>query len=448
MTNITLIGAGSASFSLELIRDICATQSLWGSTMTLMDIHPGRLRVAETIANRYRDEVKADLKFVATTDRCKSLEGADFVICAVKVGGYDPLEAERKIAEAHGYYRGIGDRVSCYYGGVGAYHQLKFILDLARDMEQICPNAWLIETANPVFEGTNLVTRQTRLKTVGVCHGHHCVNRLIDALGLNKAEVSTQMVGFNHFIWLTHFIHRGKNAYPLVDQWLATKSQEYWKTVNYNEQMSPGAFNAYQLYGLFPIGDAVRSGTPWWYHTDRQAKEQWFGKDGGFDSEIGWTRYLSDKAAEHKMWEKLAEHPEQKLLEKYPFKHGGEQHIHIVDAISNDKEMKLQLNIPNSGCIPGIADDVIVEIPALVSGRGIQGVKADKLPTRLLNGVLLPRMIAMENILHAFLNGDRKALVLMLMDDHRTRSFQQAKELIDTLLAQPWNATANEHYRW
>lgn len=169
MPKIVLVGAGSASFSLALLRDVVLSEGLSGSTMTLVDIDEERLRVASTLAQRYRDEVGAELSFEATTERKEGLEGADFVICAVKVGGYDPLEAERKIAEEYGYYRGIGDRVSCYYGGIGAYHQLRFLMDLAHDMEAICPDAWLIQTANPVFEGTNIITRCTKLKAVGIC---------------------------------------------------------------------------------------------------------------------------------------------------------------------------------------------------------------------------------------------------------------------------------------
>ena len=106
------------------------------------------------------------------TDRRKALDGADYVICAVKIGGYGPLEKERKIAEAHGYYRGIGDRVSCYYGGVGAYWQIRFVEEVARDMEELCPDALLIQTSNPVFEATYYASKYTKAKAVGVCHGH------------------------------------------------------------------------------------------------------------------------------------------------------------------------------------------------------------------------------------------------------------------------------------
>ena len=159
MTNIVLLGAGSTSFSIELLKDISTLPSLGGSTLSLVDIDEKRLRMAEALVTRYCRESKMNLKIRAFKERRDALVGAEYVICAVKIGGYSPLEKEREIAEAHGYYRGIGDRVSCYYGGIGAYHQINFLEGLARDMQELCPDAWLVQTANPVFEGTNYITR-------------------------------------------------------------------------------------------------------------------------------------------------------------------------------------------------------------------------------------------------------------------------------------------------
>ncbi len=448
MPNITLIGAGSASFSISLILDVVLTEGLAGSRMTLVDINEERLNVAVTLANRYRDEVKADLTFSATTDRKKGLEGADFVICAVKVGGYGPLEKEREIAEAHGYYRGIGDRVSCYYGGIGAYYQLKFLMDLAGDMEAICPDAFLIQTANPVFEGTNLITRCTKVKAVGVCHGHLSSRVIPRTLGLDLEHVGVLVAGFNHVIWLLRFMYKGEDAYPLIDKWIEEESEEYWCDGEYDEQMTPGAIDAYRLYGRLPVGDAVRCGTPWWHHTDFEAKKKWYGKTGGFDSEIGWANYLGEKPKAFEKMKRFANDSSVVLTKELPLEASGEQHIRIIDAIANDKETILELNIPNNGCIKGIPDDVLVEVPVVVSGGGIQGVVVGDFPPRIMHNVMLPRMVRMENILEAFLTGDRRPLLLSLMDDGRTRSYEQAKGLIDLLLDQPWNEEAAKHYRW
>jgi len=453
MVNISIIGAGSVVFSMSFIRDLCVSESLWGSKITLMDISNDRLKIVYNLAVRYMKETKANLKIEATTSRKDALEDADFVICTVKVGGYHPMEMERKIAEQYGYYRGLGDRVCDYYGGFGAYHQLKFFLDLARDMEDICPDAWLIETANPVFEGTTLISRETKIKVIGVCHGHLGYKEVARTLGLNLEKVGVEVAGFNHCVWMTHFLYEGKDAYPLLDEWIEKKAEKYWKSEDFlkglpwkTEQMSPAAVDMYRHYGLFPIGDTVRSVSPWWYHVNLEIKKKWFGPTGGFDSEIGWSIYLKRREEKLKKMQRLYEDPSASLTEEFPPVMSGEQHIPLIDSIVNDKEMILQLNIPNKNAILGIPNDVVVEIPAVVSGRGVKGIYVGALPKRLMVYVMIPRMLRMERILQAFTEGDRKSLVLMLMDDPRTESYEKAKSLVDELLAQPWNAEAARHY--
>lgn len=454
-TNIVLIGAGSAAFAMTLLRDAILTEGLRGAHMTLMDIDEAKLKTSHTLSERYAREAGAEITFSSTTSRKEALEGADFVICAVKVGGYEPLEEERRISTEKGYYRGIGDRVSCYYGGVGAYHQFRFLLDLARDMEEICPQAWLINTANPVFDGTNLVTRTTRVKAVGICHGQFAVDHLTRALELDTDKVVAQAVGFNHFIYLTEYRYNGEDAYPLIDKWIDEKVEDFWKSEAYlnpdrawtHEQVSPGAVDAYKLYGLFPIGDAVRAASPWWHHTDLETKKKWYGPMGGFDSEIGWASYLKGLSERSGKQAELAEKPVAELLEAYPLRKSREQHIPFIDAVANDRDAILQLNIPNKGCLDGFPDDVLVEVPVLVNAGGVQGVKVKPISETVMRHILIPRWLRLESMHAAFINHDRQELVRNLMDDPRTRSYEQAKDLIDTLLALPWNKEAAEHYR-
>ncbi|MBE3039444.1 MAG: alpha-glucosidase/alpha-galactosidase, partial [Chloroflexi bacterium] len=382
MANITLIGAGSISFSLSLIMDLWLTRSLWGSTITLMDISQERLDLLATLARRYVKESGIDLAFKTTSDRRDSLRGADYVICAVKIGGYDPLEMERKIAEKHGYYRGIGDRVSCYHGGVGAYHQLQFFLGLAKDMQEMCPGAYLIQTANPVFEGTNAVVRRSNIRAVGVCHGHFHYRDLARLLGVPPEEVAYTVAGVNHCVWLTHFSFKGKSLYPALDEWIEKDAAEFWRSEKYMnpkaswecEQMSPAAVEMYRYYGVFPIGDAVRSAAPWWFHKDLQTKQRWYGPMGGFDSEIGWTEYLTEKKDTLRRYTDWASDETRQLSHVLPLKKSGEQHIPLIDALENDQESDFELNILNNGAVEGIPDDVLVEVPAVVSSQGIRAV--------------------------------------------------------------------------
>jgi len=458
MVKITVVGAGSINFTCRLMVDLFLTPSLFGSTVSLMDIDKKRLDMMHGMVTRYAKEMKASLKIEKTLKREEALEGADFVIDTVKVGGYEPMEAERRIAEKNGYYRGLGDKVSDYYGGLGAYHQLNFVLGLARDMEETCPDAWLLHAGNPVFESTTIASRETKIRAVGICHGHSSYLDMVDTVGLPRKEVEVTVAGVNHNIWLSRFLHNGKNAYPLLDKWIREKAEGYWKSTKdqivhpwSSEQMSRAAVDMYKLYGLFPIGDTVRSASPWWYHTDLATKKRYFGPLGGFDSEIGWANYLNGLK---ETFEKLQGWAgDIAVLKKvYPPRFSGEQHIPLIDAVANNKEVPLQLNIPNNGAISGVSDDVAVEVPTVVKGAGVKKSKIvpehiGRLPKRLMVHVLLPRILRMEQILQAFLEGDREGLLLTIAEDHRTTTFENAKALLDELLAQKWNSEAAKHYK-
>ena len=454
MVQISVVGAGSVVFTGRLMVDLCLTRSLSSSTVVLADIDKKRLKMMYNLATKYAREMNTNISIKKTIDRKEALNGADFVINTVKVGGYEPTETERKLAENYGYYRGIGDRVSDYYGGIGAFHQLKLFLDLATDVEEICPDAWLIQAANPVFEGTTLISRETRAKVVGVCHGHFGYVDLLRTLGLKQENVEVRIAGFNHNIWLVDFLNNGENAYPTLDQWIEKKAAEYWKSAEYlnsppwvAEQMSPAAVDMYRLFGLFPIGDTLRSASPWWYHIDLRTKQRWYGPTGGFDSELGWSMYLDllkEVLEQLRVW---SSDPAVALTEVYPPTYSGEQHIPFIDAIANDKEVQLQLNIPNRGTISGIPDDVVTEVPAIVGRNGIRAINMGQLPRRLMLHVMMPRMLRMEQVLQAFLDGDKKSLLLMIAEDHRTRSFEDARVLLEEQLGKSWNSEATKHYK-
>lgn len=454
MANIVLIGAGSTAFSIELLKDISNLPSMNGSTLSLVDIDENRLAMSKELVSKYCEESKINLQVKIYSDYKYALPEAEYVICAVKVGGYQPLEKERLIAEEYGYYRGIGDRVSCYYGGIGAYHQITFLKKLANYMEKACPDAWLIQTANPVFEGTNYITRHTKIKAVGVCHGHNAYKEIIHELCLDINKVSIEIVGFNHNVWLTKFLYDGKDAYPLLDKWIEEESESYWKSDRpkipgrafYKDQLSPGAIDMYKLYGLMPIGDTCRSASPWWHHTDYQTKCKWYGEGGGFDSEVGWPSYLKSKLDIQSNFYEIIKSGDS-VMEGFKPSDTTEQHIPFIDSLANNNERILTLNIPNRISIEGLPCDILVEIPVVCNSNGIHNINIGSLPKKLMNNIILPRLERAENIMDAYHRGDRNLLYLMLMSDQRTKSYKQAKELVDRLLSLPWNVEADRHYR-
>ncbi len=471
---ITIIGAGSAVFSMRLVNDLCKTKGLSGSLVCLMDIDQRRLDGVYDLAQRYVKELGADLKFEKTTDLEAALKNSDFVINTALVGGHWYLEKVREISQKHGYYRGIDaqefNMVSDYYT-ISNFNQLKFFVDVARLMEKLCPNAWLLQTANPVFEGTNLIKRCSSIKVVGFCHGHYGVHELVEALGLDVKEVDWQVAGFNHAIWLNRFFINGKNGYQLLDRWIEEKSHAWKPRTPFDLQLSPAAIDMYKFYGQLPIGDTPRNGS-WKYNSDSKTKKKWYGEPwGGADCEDGWKWYQEMLQATTNAIEYLQKNKFLRLLELETYmkmipasnipeelrhqakifaskeKLSGEQHIPFIDALVNNNAQRFVINVPNEGYIPQIPNGVVVEVPATVDSKGWHVEKIDPpLTDRVVKYYLMPRMMRMEMALEAIMNGDKEMLVEFLMRDPRTKFYEQAVSVIEEILSLPGNEKMKEHY--
>ena len=437
---IALIGAGSATFAAGIVRDLCVTDGLSGSHVTLMDVDPGRLATTHRLAVRLAGELDADITFSTTESREDALTGADFVLNTAQVGGHGWTEEQRELAEAHGYYRGAR---------LHNFGQALFFLQVARDIERIAPNARLIQSANPVFEGCTAMSRATGVRVLGLCHGHYGLRSIARVLGLDSARVTAQMPGFNHWIWMTDFRVDGRDAYPLIDEWIDTKAEAYWARDDrgYGDvQMSRGAIHQYRKFGLMPIGDTPRM-VGWWHHRTLEDKQHWFGKLGGFDSEIGWARYLVDVQASAERVERAAADDATPITDTFPAKQSGEQIVPIIDSLVNDVERVYQVNVPNRGhVIAGFPEDLVIECQGVVNGAGIHAVSASPFPPKVLAAAMIPRWHEAELMIQAVLTGDPDFVLQYLLADHRTQTLQQAERLVAAWLEHPRNTAIRRHF--
>lgn len=466
---ISVIGAGSAVFSLGLIKDLCLTEGLFGSRVSLMDIDADRLDVIHKLALRYARELSVDLKFEKTTNLRESLTDADFVINTAYVKGHGYAKDIREVAAKHGYY---------YYRypynipepgppALSNFPQFELMLNVAREMEKVCPEAYLLQASNPVFEGCTLISRETSIKVCGICHGHLGYLSIVATLGLDLDKVTYEAPGFNHCIWLARFTYQGKNAYPLIDEWIETQAEEYWRThvpfSVFDTQMSRAAVHQYRLYGLFPVGDTVRWGG-WWYHTNIDVKKRWYGDPwGGPDTELGRPHHVDMLSKQIEEIKRVVEDKETKVTEARAdvrTSTGGiraraflpemtlEQHVPIIDAIVNDHEGQFQVNVPNRGCLEGLPNDVVVEVPAVVNEKGIKPIPAGRLPKKIMLEQILPRWLAMEHVLETYKSGDRNMLLWNVLQHHQTRSYEDAEVLLEDLLSLSDSAEAAAHFKW
>ncbi len=444
---ISLIGAGSAVFSLSLIRDLCLTPNLQGSTVTFMDINEQRLDAAYTLCKRYAEEVGITLNLEKTTDRRQALQGADFVINTALVAGHHRLREGWQIAREHGYRIGGSLHIMHDEAFWINFYQYSLFDSIMQDMQEICPEAYFLLVANPVLAGiTALGRKYPHIKMVGLCHGFGGVYHLAQILGFDREGLTFEIPGVNHFVWLTHAYHNGRDIMPLINEWRATQSNEYWKTSQASNGMGPAAFDLYERFGAFPIGDTCTPGGgswPHWYHTDADTEACWQEDPEGWWN--GYFPYLDKNIAQI---HEAAYNREARVTDLIPPKFSGELFITMIESIACDIPRVLIGNIPNTGdFVPGIPRNIAVEIPTLVSKRGIQGIQTHKLPEPILAYALRDRVAPVEMELLAYETGDKKLLRQLILMDPYTRSEQQAEAFLDAILALPYHEEMRTHYR-
>jgi alpha-galactosidase len=210
--------------------------------------------------------------------------------------------------------------------------------------------------------------------------------------------------------------------------------------------MSRGAVHEYHLYGLFPIGDTVRRGG-WWYHTDIETKKHWFGEPyGGPDTHIARPYFVKNLEARIAEYTRIANDPQAQVSDYAGTAKTREQIVPIVDGLVNNNEGQFQVNVPNKGVLPGIPDDVVVEVPALVNIKGIHPMRVDPLPAKVMFGHVLPDWLDMERELLAFKTGDRSLILYDLLQNHQTCSYQQAAEVLDQSLGMDFHKDYVEYF--
>ncbi|MEM0185336.1 MAG: alpha-glucosidase/alpha-galactosidase, partial [Thermoplasmata archaeon] len=453
---ISIIGAGSLYWSVNLIRDLCLTPEFDGSLISLMDINKNRLNTILKFAKRYSKELKSNIKFEAVLNRKESIKNADLVINIAMAKGHKYYEKMRRISEKYGYYRGINsvewNMVSDYHT-IWGFYQFLLAFEIAKDIEMLGSDAWLIQLSNPVLELTTMIARETKVKVIGVCHGHQDAMQIINAMELDKKNVDLEAIGLNHTIWMTKFKVDGTDGYPLFDEWIDKKYNDYYniwsefaKTNPLLPQMSPAMMDMYKIFGLVPIGDTVRSGT-WKYHRDLKTKKKWYGEMGGFDSFKGWNFYLNFLKNVNDELKKLIDDESQPLKDNLPPVLSDEPVVPILNSLLNNKKEIHQVNVLNEGTINGIPGTVAVEIPAVLDEKGIHKGNEKFLPPKIIHSSILPRIMRMEWAIDAFLEGGRQTLEIWLENDQRTKNSKQINDVIDAILKMPENEEMARHFR-
>jgi len=217
MSKITFLGAGSTVFAKNVLGDCMLVPALQGFEFALHDIDDQRLRDSEQMLNNLKETLQKDIKITATLNRKEALTGAKYVINAIQVGGYEPSTViDFEIPKKYGLRQTIADTI----GIGGIFRNLRTIpvlLDFAKDMEEVCPDALFLNYTNPMAVLTGVMNRFTNIKTIGLCHSVQvCAKELLERLEMDATDVDYKIAGINHMSWLLEVKQHGKDLYPEI----------------------------------------------------------------------------------------------------------------------------------------------------------------------------------------------------------------------------------------
>ena len=444
---IAIVGAGG-SFTVGLIHDLCEISGLEGCTVALMDIDPQRLENSYEICKRHARERGFSLNFEKTLEREEALNGAQFVINTALGNGPRSLQDGWEIARKHGIEFGGSYHILYDEPFWLNFYQLRLFESLTQDMLRICPDAWHLMVANPVLAATTYLARKyPASKFVGLCHGFGQVYQIADILGLDRQGLTYEIPGVNHFVWLTHLYHDGEDVFPRIHRWIEEESEKHWQEST-EDVFSPKRIDLFRKFGALPIGDTANwtgASWPWWYHSDTEVEALW-----KTDSEKGWRAYVSHLSGGAERIEKIAADTSRTIMDSYSLRPGlsGEPMVPIIESIALDIPRVIITNVQNTHeFVPGIPRDFEVEIPTLVSKRGVQGIATRGLPRPILSHILRDRVAPVEMELAAYDEGSLEYLVQLVLMDRWTSSEKAARELIQEVFELPYHVELRAHYQ-
>jgi alpha-galactosidase len=447
-SRIAIIGAGSAMFSLSLIRDLCLTPSLAGSTVVFVDVDAQRLAAAHELCRRYAAELGTTLLLEQTTDRRAALRGAEFVVNTALVAGHQALRDGWAVALRHGYRMGGSLHVVHDEAFWINFFQFELCDAVAADMLELCPDAWLLQVANPVLAGVTWLGRRfPALKVVGLCHGFMGVYNLADQLGLSRDGLRFEIPGVNHFVWLNALEHEGRDALPLVDRWIAERAPDYWQRCRPSDGLGPAPVDLYRRLGRFPIGDtATPGGGSWppWYHVDDATERAWHEDPMAWWDEV----YFGEAGQAVGKLRRVAEDPAARVTDLVPPGKSGEVMVEVIESIASDLPRVLVGNVLNTGgFVPGVPADFAVEVPIRVSAAGVEGLRTRELPRAVLARLWRDRLAPVEVELAAYAQRSRELLRQLILMDPFSHSLDQAAALLDDILAMAGHEAMAAYYR-
>jgi alpha-galactosidase len=419
MPKITLVGAGSVEFTRGLLADLAGYLELQDATIALHDIEAERLETAVRIARDVNELAGSQFVIESSLERRAALDGADFVVNEIQVGGLDATLRDFEIPARYGVRQTIGDTLGV--GGVfRALRTIPVMLEIVRDVADLCPGAWLLNYTNPMamlMQALDHAGAHTRM--VGLCHSVQNTHRLLaEIVGVPISEITFETAGVNHQSFVLRFERDGEDLYPRLDEAVERDPDGIGRRVR---------VELYRRFGRFPTESSEHSAeyVPWFMRHDDQLEH--------FRIPVGEyiTRSRRNIGEYARMRERLG------AGEKLALAPAGEVAPLYIHAMVSGEARVEHGNVRNDGLITNLPEGDCVEVPCRIDADGVHPLSVGDLPPQCaaLNRTFLN---VVELTVRAVLEESR-ALVeqAVLLDPNAAASLTTARtrEMVGELIA-------------
>jgi alpha-galactosidase len=362
VTTVCFVGAGSAEFTRQLLRDLLAYDDLGPLTLVMHDIDPRRLDLAEGLARIAVARHGREATVRAEADRRTALAGADYVINSVNIGGHAATVTDFEVPARYGLRQTIADTL----GTGGIFRGLRtftFLDGLAVDMREVCPDAWLLNYTNPMAMNIQyLASAHPAVKVLGLCHSvFWTVHDLSALVGVPLDEVRSHSAGVNHQAWLLRWERDGQSLYPRLDELIAS-DPELRRRVR---------VDMYRRLGFYPTETSEHSSeyVAWYLHDEREIERL----------RIPVGDYLQISAGNAQEIEALIP---QVARGEYvePEEDAAEYAPQVIHSMVTGEARTIQANVANTGLIANLPEGAGIEVPCLIDGSGAHPVAVGDLP--------------------------------------------------------------------
>jgi len=429
---IAIIGAGSLVFTPHILADIAMSDDLRGSDVYLMDVDEERLNLMAKLSDRIIEERKADMAVYYSTERAEALRKADYVIISISVGT-DIERLDVEIPMKYGLFTPVGDTTGPQ-GFARALRHIPVMVDIAKEIERVCPNAYVLNVTNPMTALCTAIHRTSSVNLVGLCVGIYGVKNFLAKLLTEKPEdISVVAGGINHFTWVKEMFIRGKSAYERL--------QEVWNNIKRShskeEMMEKLAgyyvsFLLYDKFGLFPSpADAhVAEFLPYFLR-----------EEAGRGALYGLTLYpegtIYDPMWREQAWSRLVKWAAGEASTDELFKGEFTEETLVIRTlesfVSGRNDFYEAANVPNLGAISNLPEEAIVEVPVVAGAVGVRPVHIGPLPEAIV-GMLRQQLAYVNLTVDAALTGDRKIALQALLTHPLGPTLEVAERMLGDLI--------------